>query len=50
MNYLRKLVSGKRRRFQDKDYDLDISYITPRVIAMSYPASGTLESAYRNPI
>jgi phosphatidylinositol-3,4,5-trisphosphate 3-phosphatase/dual-specificity protein phosphatase PTEN len=50
MNYLRKLVSGKRRRFQDGQYDLDITYITPRVIAMSFPASGVVETAYRNPI
>ena len=50
MNYLRKLVSGKRRRFQNTNYDLDMTYITPRVIAMSFPASGTLESTYRNPI
>lgn len=49
MNYLRKLVSGKRRRFQDTQYDLDMTYITPRVIAMSFPSSG-MESTYRNPI
>ena len=50
MNYLRKLVSGKRRRFQDTTWDLDITYITPRVIAMSFPASSKVESTYRNPI
>ena len=50
MNYLRKLVSGKRRRLQNTNYDLDMTYITSRVIAMSFPASGTLESTYRNPI
>ncbi len=49
MNFLRKMVSGKRRRFQDSQYDLDISYITPRVIAMSYPGTG-IESTFRNPI
>ena len=50
MNMLRKLVSGERRRYQDLQYDLDITYITSRVIAMSYPGSGILEKAYRNPI
>jgi len=50
MNFLRKLVSGERRRLQKGEYDLDITYITPRVIAMSYPGSGILEKAYRNPI
>lgn len=50
MNYLRKLVSGKRRRFQDGQYDLDITYITPRIIAMSFPASGYVETTYWNHI
>ena len=48
MNYIKKLVSGKRRRFQDGQYDLDITYITPRVIAMSFPASSYVETTYRN--
>jgi phosphatidylinositol-3,4,5-trisphosphate 3-phosphatase/dual-specificity protein phosphatase PTEN len=50
MNYLRKIVSGKRRRFQDGQYDLDITYITSRIIAMSFPATGYIETTYRNPI
>jgi len=49
MDYLRKVVSGKRRSFADKNYDLDITYITPRVIAMSYPAVTVMETTYRNP-
>ena len=49
MNYIRKLVSGKRRRFQDGQYDLDITYITSRIVAMSFPATGYLETTYRNP-
>ena len=47
MDWLRKIVSGKRRRFQDDSFDLDVTYITPRILAMSFPASG-LETMYRN--
>jgi phosphatidylinositol-3,4,5-trisphosphate 3-phosphatase and dual-specificity protein phosphatase PTEN len=49
MNWLREIVSGKRRRFQDDQYNLDITYITQRVLAMSFPAKG-LEKLYRNSI
>lgn len=49
MNYIRTLVSGKKKRFIDRKYNLDLSYITPRIIAMAYPGSG-LETVYRNNI
>lgn len=50
VDFMRKMVSGNRRRFTEDDYSLDLTYITPaRIIAMSYPASG-FESVYRNPI
>ena len=49
MDWLRKIVSGNRRRFKDEDYNLDITYITSRVLAMSFPASG-FEKMYRNNI
>ena len=39
MNFLRKIVSGKRNRLQTEKYDLDITYVTPRVCGMSFPAS-----------
>ena len=42
-------MSGKRNRFKDKNYNLDITYITHRIIAMSFPASG-VEQMYRNNI
>ena len=49
MNYLRTIVSGKKRRFVDSKFNLDLSYIVPRIIAMAYPGSG-FQSFYRNDI
>lgn len=45
---VRTIVSKQKRRFVDGDFDLDLSYITPRIIAMGYPSSG-VEGMYRNP-
>lgn len=36
-----------RDRFVDEEFDLDLTYITERIIAMSFPATG-MQSAYRN--
>ena len=49
MNYLRKIVSGKKHRLCNERYDLDITFITPKVAGMSFPASG-FEKVYRNNI
>ena len=49
MDSIRKLVSGNRRRFTEDNINLDLTYITNNIIAMSYPSSG-LEGMYRNPI
>jgi phosphatidylinositol-3,4,5-trisphosphate 3-phosphatase/dual-specificity protein phosphatase PTEN len=49
MDFIRRAFSKKKRRFVDQDFNLDLSYITPRIIAMSYPASG-FSKLYRNPI
>lgn len=49
MNFLRELVSQDKIRYIDQDYNLDLTYITPRIIAMAYPAEG-LESMFRNKI
>jgi len=47
MNWIRKKVSGKRNWLKQGEYDLDITYITERVLAMSFPATG-LAVMYRN--
>jgi phosphatidylinositol-3,4,5-trisphosphate 3-phosphatase and dual-specificity protein phosphatase PTEN len=49
MNWLRCKVSGKRNRYKEEGYNLDITYITDNILAMSFPASG-MESVYRNQI
>jgi phosphatidylinositol-3,4,5-trisphosphate 3-phosphatase and dual-specificity protein phosphatase PTEN len=47
--WIKKLVSGKRNRLQEGKFDLDMTYVTDKIIAMSFPASG-FESIYRNSI
>ena len=47
--YIRNLVSKKRRRMLVEGYDLDMSYITDRVLAMSFPAE-RMRAMYRNPL
>ena len=46
-NFFKRLVSKQKRRFQDSDFDLDMSYITEKVIAMGFPSTG-VETMYRN--
>ena len=45
---LREMVSGNKFRYKDDYYNLDLTYITPRIIAMSLPAEGIISSTYRN--
>lgn len=46
-NKLKSCVSQQKRRFKNDMFDLDLAYITKRVIAMGYPSTG-IESLYRN--
>jgi protein-tyrosine phosphatase len=46
-NCLKEIVSEGRIRMHKRNFDLDLVYITRRIIAMGYPATGC-ESLYRN--
>uniref|UniRef100_A0A6B2L3Y8 Phosphatidylinositol-3,4,5-trisphosphate 3-phosphatase n=1 Tax=Arcella intermedia TaxID=1963864 RepID=A0A6B2L3Y8_9EUKA len=43
------MVSLNKKRFKNDKYDLDLAYITDRIIAMGFPSSG-VEKIYRNNI
>ncbi|KAK3706234.1 hypothetical protein QZH41_010931, partial [Actinostola sp. cb2023] len=45
----RRLISQNKRRYQKDGFDLDLTYVTERVIAMSFPSSGK-HKIFRNPI
>ncbi|XP_065831429.1 uncharacterized protein [Oscarella lobularis] len=45
--HLRALVSKDKKRFVSTDFDLDLTYVTNRLIAMGYPSEGA-EAIYRN--
>ena len=41
-------MSKKKKRYKGHGFNLDLAYITDRIIAMGYPSSGK-EACYRNP-
>ena len=46
-NLFKRLVSKKKRRIRTDQFDLDMAYITERIIGMGFPATGC-ETLYRN--
>ena len=46
---IRKMVSGARIRYEKEGFNLDLTYITDRILAMSFPAAG-FQAIYRNHI
>ena len=47
--WLKTLVSQNRKRYKDDDVNLDLTYITDRVVAMGFPApEGNVEAVFRN--
>ena len=49
-NIIRNQVSQTRIRYKDDEYDLDLTYITPKIMAMSFPAEAFVQKLYRNNI
>jgi hypothetical protein len=47
---VRKVVAGPKNTTRFEGSELDLTYITERVIAMAFPASDLIEKTYRNPI
>ena len=46
---VRALVSRKKIRYNEGGFDLDLTYITPRIIALGAPSEGS-DALFRNPL
>lgn len=46
--WVRRRVSGSRHRFMENGFDLDLAYVTSRLIAMGFPGRGS-GACFRNP-
>ena len=46
--WVRRRVSGSRHRFVENGFDLDLAYVTSRLIAMGFPGRGS-GACFRNP-
>ena len=42
-SWVRNIVAGKKNKTSDGNVTLDLTYITPRVIGMSFPAANWLQ-------
>lgn len=49
VDLIREVVSGEKIRTKENGFNLDLTYITDRIMAMAFPGSG-LETVYRNNI
>jgi len=49
LGVFRKFISRNKARYTQDGFDLDLTYVTKELIAMSLPAIGA-EAHYRNPI
>lgn len=50
ISLVRKVVAGPKNTTTYEGEELDLTYITQRVIAMAFPASDLIEKTYRNSI
>jgi len=46
--WLRRKVAGSRLRYVENGFDLDLAYVTQRIIAMGFPGKGS-GACFRNP-